>query len=72
MTDIKLPDGADVDNLLDELVALNSHPVMAPHMTPLVMHYGLSFGGSWGWSSGIVGVPSVEHRGFKTACKDFF
>ena len=50
----------------------NSHPVKAPHMAPLVMHYELSFDRSWGWSSGIVGVPSVARRGFETACNDFF
>ena len=52
-------------------VNLDSHPVAAPHMAPSVMHYELSVNSSWGWSSGNVGVPSVERRGFKLACNDF-
>ena len=54
------------------LITLNSHPIAAPHMSPLVMHYELSFIRSWGWSSGIVGVPSEARRGFESACNDFF
>ena len=51
---------------------LNSHPAKAPHMAPLVMHYNLFRNRSWGWSSGIVCVPSLARRGFETACNDFF
>ena len=55
------------------LAPINSHPVMVLYMAPLVMHYELSFNRSWGWSSGIVGVPSVARREFElTCCNDFF
>ena len=50
----------------------NWHPGMAPYMAPLVMHDELSFNRSWGWFSGIVGVPLVARREFESACNDFF
>ena len=53
-------------------LSLNSHPVAAPHMAPLVMHYELFFTRSWSWSSGIFSVPSLARRGFETVCNDFF
>ena len=49
-----------------------SHPVKAPHMAPLVMHYELYLISHWGWHSGIVCVPTLAHRGFETDCNDFF
>ena len=51
---------------------VNSHPVMAPYMAPLVMHYELSLNSQWGWPSGRSCVLSLVCRGFETACNDFF
>ena len=45
---------------------------MAPYMAPLVMYYELFPNRSWGWSSGIVGVPLVARREFESACNDYF
>ena len=53
------------------LAPINSHPVMVLYMAPLVMHYELSFNRSWGWSSGIVAVPSMARHEFESACNDF-
>ena len=52
--------------------SINSYPVKVPHTVSLAMHYKLFRHRTiWGWSSGIVSVPSLARGGFKTACNDF-
>ena len=51
---------------------VNSHPVFAPHMAQLVMHYELSSNSHWGWPSEKSCVPMLARRGFETGCNDFF
>ena len=51
--------------------AINSHPVVAPHMAPLVMHYELFCNRSWGWSSGTTCVLSLGVKGSKRLVTTF-
>ena len=52
-------------------LGLTSHPVKAPYMALLVMHYERSQNSHWGWPSRKVCVPALARRGFKSGRNDF-
>ena len=56
----------------EPIVCFNSHPVFAPHMAQLVMHYEHSSNSHWGWPSRKFCVPTLARQGFETGCNAFF